>query len=81
MRSGNRILCLGPKGSDVENILNKSNTGNSYEYNDYSGIKKFILDYYNRFKNGELTHLINDISEYSVKNQTSKIAKYLDDIT
>jgi glycosyltransferase involved in cell wall biosynthesis len=81
MRSGNRILCLGPKGSDVENILNKSNTGDSYEYNDYSGIKKFILDYYNRFKNGELTHLINDISEYSVKNQTSKIAKYLDDIT
>lgn len=80
MRSGNDILCLGPKGSDVENILLESNTGKSFEYNDYNGIKEYILNMYGLFKERKLSGISRDISKYSVKNQTEKIAKFLDQI-
>jgi glycosyltransferase involved in cell wall biosynthesis len=80
MRSGNDILCLGPKGSDVEGIITKSNTGKSFEYSDYDGLKNFILEHFQQYKNKTRTSEVNDITEYSVKNQTSKIAGFLNEI-
>ena len=34
LRAERPILCLGPKDSDVSNIIAKTNTGESFEYDD-----------------------------------------------
>ena len=81
MRSGNPILCLGPKGSDVENIITKTNSGNSFEYSDYTGLKTYVLQVFESFQ--EKTKLINpnNIEEYLVENQVKKLAVYLEEIS
>ena len=75
------ILCLGPNNGDVYKIITPLNCGQSFEYNDYNGIKKFIekqfYEYSMKINNIKNTNL----EEYSVKNQTKKIAEYLSEIT
>ncbi len=80
MRSKNPILCLGPDGSDVSNILTKTNTGKSFEYSDYKNIRDYIQNLFDMFINNKKNRKINDISEYSVKKQVEKLANYLNEI-
>lgn len=80
IRAKRPILCLGPTDSDVSKILQETNAGNSFEYSDYNGIKSFILDIYNKFKNNN--NIINpvNIEQFDVRNQTMKLAEYLNEI-
>lgn len=80
LRSGNPILCLGPKNSDAGSIIIETKRGICSEYDDKIIIKEFIQKIYKKFNNNTLVPLVDDISEYSVENQTRKIAKYLNEI-
>ena len=80
MRANVPILCLGPKGSDVENIITETNTGKSYEYFDYEGIKKYILQIFESLNKNKQFLNSNNIEKYSVKNQVKKLAGYLEEI-
>ena len=80
MQSNVPILCLGPGGTDVSKIISDSNTGVSFNYDDYKGVKCFILDAFKSFKDKKAHHENKNISEYSVKNQVKKLAGYLDNI-
>ena len=81
MRSGNPILCFGPEGSDVSNILNETKTGKSFKYSDYKEIKTYVKYLFDIFINKEKTVQANDISDYSVEKQVKKLANYLNNIT
>ncbi len=81
MRSGNPILCFGPKGSDVEYIITKTNTGNSFEYFDYTGLKTYILQTFDSFQKNKKHLNSNNIEEYLVENQVKKLAIYLEEIS
>lgn len=81
MRSHRPILCLGPNGSDVEQIITGCNAGESFEYDDYEGLKNFITKYYRQFQKNKIKNINNNINQYSVKNQTRKIADYLNEIS
>jgi glycosyltransferase involved in cell wall biosynthesis len=75
------ILALGPEGSDVSIILDKTGRGNSFIYDDPEGIENYILTIYQRYRKGrKLLDRLSEITEYDVKNQTGKVAKYLDQI-
>ncbi|MCF8380987.1 MAG: hypothetical protein K9H49_15540 [Bacteroidales bacterium] len=80
LRSGNQILCLGPRNSDAGSIILNSKRGICCEYEEKIIIKEFILKVYNNFLNNTLTNSDSDISEYSVENQTGKIASFLNEI-
>lgn len=80
LRARRPILCLGPKGSDVENIIESTNSGRSFEYDDYIGIKQFIKENYTLFLSSKSKNNRTDISKYLVKNQVKKIAKFLNEI-
>ncbi len=80
LRSNRPILCLGPKGSDVEKIITSVSAGVSIEYDDYNSLKKFIDEKYHIFINNSSNQTNKDISEYSVKNQVEKISIYLNSI-
>jgi len=76
LRSGNPILVLGPNGSDVQNIVESTKTGLSFDYENYNSIKDFVFNIYSDgFKSMQ-----SDISEYSVKNQIKKLSDYLNNI-
>lgn len=80
MRSENPILCLGPNGTDVQEILIKTGCGISVDYTDYEGIKNFVMEcFMNQSSSGSINR--NRYVTYDVKNQVSKIATFLNQIT
>ncbi len=81
LRSERPILCLGPTRSDVSNIIAKTNTGSSFEYDDYDNIKKYILQIFEKFQAGQNAVAAKDLEQYTNKNLTGKLASYLNEIS
>ena len=78
LRCGRPILALGPEESDASSMLEKTQTGKCFEYSDRVGIKNFISDCLNnKMRTAESEEVIRSFSN---KNQTMKIAGYLDEI-
>ena len=74
MVSETPILAIGPKGSDIENIIISTNTGHYFNYVQKFEIKSQILAYFEAFKNNALaTHPIG-LERYSRKKLTSRLA-------
>lgn len=80
MRARRPILCLGPEGSDVSRIIAQTNTGRSFGYDDYDGLRQYIEERYRLFKEGHNMLDVKDIEQYSVREQTRKVARMLDTI-
>lgn len=79
LRTYNPILALGNKKSDVDTILNESKTGNLFTYDDFQGIKKFVLDIFLSKINSQINKEF--IKRFSSEIQTKQIAEYLNEIT
>lgn len=76
------IITLGPTQSDVAHIIADSESGVTFDYNDKEGVKAALAHYYTLFKEGQLQQaLTSDISQYSIRTLTGKIAGFLDEIT
>ncbi|MEL0649868.1 glycosyltransferase [Algibacter sp. TI.3.09] len=75
--SNRPILALGPQGSDVENIIKETNTGNYFYYTDYKSLKSTILVHYKSYQNKNLEVHAIGLQKYSRKNLTSKLASVL----
>jgi glycosyltransferase involved in cell wall biosynthesis len=71
--SGKPVICLGPLDGDAEEIIKETGTGNTFNYNDLSGIETFLSTLINNPKSYDrLTS-----SGYSRKTLTSKLAAIL----
>ncbi|MWW25783.1 glycosyltransferase family 4 protein [Algibacter lectus] len=77
MVSNRPILALGPQGSDVENIIKETNTGNYFYYTDYKSLKSTILAHYKSYQNKNLEVQAIGLQKYSRKSLTSKLASVL----
>lgn len=77
MVSNRPILALGPKDSDVENIIKETNTGNYFYYTDYKSLKSTILAHYKSYQNKNLEVHAIGLQKYSRKNLTSKLASVI----
>lgn len=77
MVSNRPILALGPEGSDVENIIKETNTGNYFYYTDYKSLKSTILAHYKGYQNKSLQVHAVGLQKYSRKNLTSKLVSVL----
>ncbi|GAL63233.1 glycosyltransferase family 4 protein [Algibacter lectus] len=77
MVSNRPILALGPQGSDVENIIKETNTGNYFYYTDYKSLKSTILAHYKSYQNKNLEVHAIGLQKYSRKSLTSKLASVL----
>lgn len=80
MRSKRPILCLGPTDSDVAGIITETNTGKAFGYDDYEGIKKYLLEIFEKYKSGTNIVDAKELEKYTVKNQTGLLAGFLDGI-
>jgi len=77
MVSSRPILAIGPKESDVQNILRATNTGNYFLYSDHDAIKEAVLDMFQAFRSSELKSNAIGLKQYSRKALTSKLAELI----
>ena len=71
------ILVIGPTDGDAAQIVNNIKAGKVFGFENYSGLKNNILALYHDYKKGNLQISAGDISGYSRKNLTEKLAKLL----
>ncbi|MGM0635962.1 MAG: glycosyltransferase [Bacteroidota bacterium] len=77
MHANRPILAIGPKDWDVEKLVNDTQTGVCFSYNDELQLKKQIQSYFEDFLKGKLESQTKDISAYSRKRLTEKLASLL----
>lgn len=75
--SNRPIIALGPKGSDVENIIKETNTGNYFYYDDYKSLKSIILTHYKAFQNNTLQSHAVGLQKYHRKSLTESLSKLI----
>lgn len=77
MISNRPIIALGPKGSDVAQIIKNTNTGVYFNYQNLESLKKTILDYYKTFKKGDLKTSPIGLQKYHRKSLTQSLSNLL----
>jgi hypothetical protein len=75
------VIALGFKDSDAEEIIKKTGSGESFEYDDSLKIRDFILSSYDKFKKEQLLQTTGEIGYYSVENQTKRLSEFLNGIS
>lgn len=68
------IIALGPKNSDIENIIEETKTGKFFNYEEENMLKVQILRYYNDYKKNILKVSPRGIEKYSRRELTRKMA-------
>ncbi len=74
------ILCIGPPDGDAVRILKETNSGLQSDFQDVIKIKENILNFYQLYKNQELSSDIKNIENYSRKGLTNRLVYILNGI-
>lgn len=77
MVSETPILAVGPKNSDVEQIIKSTNTGSYFTYDNKIALKAQILSYFEAYQSGGLSTFPIGLQPYSRKALTGKLAEIL----
>lgn len=77
MVSERPIIALGPEGSDIQEIIQKTNTGVFFEYDQKDELKQYILDCYQLYKSKQLKSNAVGLQPYSRKKLTQKLADFI----
>ncbi|GAA4808119.1 glycosyltransferase family 4 protein [Litoribaculum gwangyangense] len=77
MVSNRPIVAIGPKDSDVEKIINETNTGSYFNYTDYESLKSIILDHYKAYQNKTLQSRPIGLQKYHRKMLTQSLSKFI----
>lgn len=75
--SNRPILAIGPKNSDVEQILLETNTGIYFEHSEKKALKQTILKYFDAFMHNDLKSHAIGLQQYSRKALTKKLSEYI----
>ena len=75
------ILCLGPKNTDVEFMLEETATGKSIDYDSEIELKNYLESQFDLFINSEIKLHSKMVNKFTHKNVSATFAKLLDRIT
>lgn len=82
IRTGNKVLALGPQKSDINDLLRKINRPGTIEYNNSKALYKFIEQSYSDFKDrNEKTNIDPNMVQLSNQAITKQLSKLLDKIS
>lgn len=76
--SGRPILAVGPKDSDSAKVIDMTQGGVVHAYDDTDGLKKRILEYFDRYNQGKLSVDAHGTEKFTRKNLAGEYAKILD---
>ncbi|MDT8415635.1 MAG: glycosyltransferase family 4 protein [Flavobacteriaceae bacterium] len=68
------ILAIGPAAWEVSDMLEKTQSGMCFEHREKIALKKYIVDSFQKFKEGKLQVNSKNIDVYSRKNLTASLA-------
>lgn len=77
LASGKQILSFGPEKADVAKILEETQAGKHFNYQDTETVKKFILEKFELWKNGSLLENTQHIEQFSRRNLTRQLTEVL----
>lgn len=77
LATGKQIVSFGPKESDVKKILEETNAGKHFSYDDESELKVFLLQKFAEWKSGISNSQTQNIEQFSRKNLTKKLTELL----
>ena len=81
MRSHRPILCLSTENdTDVSKIIEETNTGKCFHYDDHENIKKYLTLLYDNFLKKKNKLSVKNIDFYSTENQVKILSRYLQEI-
>jgi len=79
LASGRPVLGTGPVDGDAAEILAESGAGKMIGFDDADGLKKALLDYFNRYKNDNLP-VTSPPPQYARRHLAGKLAQVMDDL-
>jgi len=77
LASGKQIISFGPDKADVAKILEETQAGKHFNYQDTETVKKFILEKFELWKNGSLLKNTQNIEQFSRRNLTRQLTEVL----
>jgi len=77
MVSNRPIIAMGPRASDVEQIIINTNTGKFFGYQDLKSLKKTILDHYIAYREGNLKTSPIGLQKYHRKSLAQSLSNLL----
>ena len=78
LATGKPILSFGPKESDVKKILDETNVGKHFSYQDSAELKAFLISQYQNWKSGITSSKTKNIEQFSRRNLTGKLSEILE---
>lgn len=80
MVSGRPILAMGPAGSDFASIIQETQTGAFFTYNQKAAVKAYIHSCYSNYLAGNLKVSPKGIEKYARQNLTKQLAQLLSNL-
>ena len=74
------ILALGPKESDMEDIIHETKSGKFYDYSQAELLKAHILQLYADYKSGSLINSSEGVEKYSRRELTKRMSEIIKSI-
>ncbi|WP_028375155.1 glycosyltransferase family 4 protein [Leeuwenhoekiella sp. MAR_2009_132] len=71
------IIAIGPKDSDIIEILEQAKSGSYFSYGNKVQLKNTILDFYNRYKTGGISQNTSDLTAFTRKELTRQLSEIL----
>ena len=71
------ILAIGPSEWDVAKIIEETNSGESFQYQEELALKEYILSSYQKYRENKLISDSKNIEDYHRKNLTKKLAELI----
>jgi glycosyltransferase involved in cell wall biosynthesis len=79
--SGRPILAIGPPDGEVAHVLRETGTGEIVDFGDRESLKELILEFYAKYREGNLVVKAANTEKYSRKNLTGKMTELFNEIT
>ena len=80
LASGHPILAIGMTDCAMADVIRETHSGVMLEWDDYGGIRKFLDDCWEKFKSDEPESENADISGYSRKELTGRMARLMESL-
>ena len=77
LRSGTRVLCIGPPDGDAAKIIKETNCGTVHDHNDVDGVFTVLETLFKEHQTTGVTSTTANYSKYDRKNLTGELAELL----
>ena len=71
--SGRPILCIGPTDGDAASIINETNCGNVFGFDEVNMLKNYLINAFEMHKNGTIETDCHNVEQYSRENLTKRL--------